>query len=297
MTTAFSVIIPYTNSPLIIDILAALHAQTVDISMGEVFIVGPQSPVFQKTKNFITHIPVGNENGHASNKRNLGIQHASGEILLFLDEDCIPEANWLEVHLERQASGKCVVGGSVTFPPGNYIQLADNISAFHFMMEYSPPGYRNYLCTANLSVHHSVITDCGILLPDMSRAEDLEWTARFRRYGYQLYFEPGARVVHNPDRRTIKSFWRHWWDDAPNTLTVRLSYSDVLNTPRLANQRSMYLWGSPTIAAWATLRAFSRLKTIALYVHTLPLVYLSKLIWCWSAFKRFPKNININEKI
>jgi hypothetical protein len=112
-----------------------------------------------------------------------------------------------------------------------------------------------------------------------------------RQHAFRLYFEPGAVVVHDPNRRTLASLWRHWWEDAPPTLAVRLRYAEQLDTPRLAHRRSMYLWGAPFVAAWASLRVFSHPQSWLHYAHTLPLVYLSKLIWCWSAYKNFPKEI------
>jgi glycosyltransferase involved in cell wall biosynthesis len=286
--TTFSVIIPYTKSVLLDDILSALRGQTTGLSPGEVLVLGPEGPEPQAYDGKVRFLRTGADNRCASDKRNLGIQQARGEILFFLDDDCIPRPDWIERHLERHASGELIVGGSVDFPRGNYLQLADNVSAFHFMTSYTPPGYRPYLCTANLSVHRSVIAACGGMEPGQNRAEDLEWTVRFRRNGYRLYFEPRAVVLHAPDRRTFRSFWAHWWEDAPRTLTVRLHNADLLGTPRLARRRFMYLWGSPLVAAWATLRSYSRPTSLIRFGHTLPFVYLSKLVWCWSAYRSFP---------
>jgi GT2 family glycosyltransferase len=288
MHIPFSVILPETNSPLIDCILNALQAQTIEIAHGEVIVIhSARTLPFNPIDNF-QFIPAVEDKGFASDKRNQGIHIARGEILLFLDDDCIPEPDWIERHLDCHANGELVVGGSVKFQEGNYLQTADNLSAFHFMTHYLPPGYRSYLCTANLSVHRSVVEKCGQMVPHRNRAEDLEWTARFQRNGHRLYFEPRACVLHHPNRRDFRSFWRHWWYDAPHTLDVRLRYADQLHTPKLANRRFLYLWASPLIAAWTTFGAFSHPISLRRYGHTLPLVYLSKLIWCWSAFYNFP---------
>lgn len=291
MTTRFTIIIPSTNSPILEDVLAALQEQTYKLTDGEVLVIGPRLHELQNTHHPIHFVPANHEYSHASDKRNLGIKISRSEILLFLDDDCIPAPDWLRTHLDCHASGESVVGGSVTFPRQNYIQLADNISAFHFMTENTTPGNRNYLCTANLSINRSVIDACGDMQAKQNRAEDLEWTARIHRLGYNLYFEPNAKVVHNPNRRSITSFWEHWWDDAPHTLRIRLQNSDVLDTPKIANWRWLYLWCSPFIAAWATLNTFSNPRNFTRYGHTFPLVYLSKLIWCWSAYKQFPSTL------
>lgn len=288
MVKHFSVIIPDTDSIRMGIILAALREQTSDLSLGEILVVGSDRPGLVQSDDLVRFIPTDERNACASDKRNLGMRAAQGRIFLFLDDDCIPRRDWIERHLSRQAAGEPVVGGSVELAGRNYLQLADNLSAFHFITPYTAAGYRTYLCTSNLSVHRSVIARAGEMIPHKNRADDLEWTTRFRMYGYRLYFDPQAIVLHDPQRCSLASVWRHWLVDAPETLRVRLRYADLLGTPRLAHRRAMYLWGAPFVAAWATARAFAHWQTIRSYWHTLPLVYLTKLLWCWSAYRHFP---------
>jgi GT2 family glycosyltransferase len=151
-------------------------------------------------------------------------------------------------------------------------------------LPYTLPGLRPYLCTANLSVRREVIARSGCFEPGRSRAEDLDWTTRLRGLGYRLYFEPTALIQHNPVRYTPRAVWRHWVDDAPHTLRVRLRHARLMATPQLTRWRWPFLWLAPLIAAWATVRTFRHPRTLALYWHGLPLVYLTKLAWCWGAF-------------
>lgn len=124
-----------------------------------------------------------------------------------------------------------------------------------------------------------------------NRAEDLEWTVRFRMLGYRLYFEPRAVIFHDPPRDTWSAVWGHWTGDAHDTLRVRLRYADLLQTPRLARYRPIFLWGAPLVAAWATARTFGHSDVLRRYWHTLPVVYLTKLAWCWGAFRDFPEEV------
>jgi len=285
----YSVIIPDTDSPRVPEILAALREQSADLSAGEILVVGSDRPGLVQEDKMVRFIPTDEDNRFASDKRNVGMRAAQGEILLFLDDDCIPRRDWIERHLACHASGEQVVGGAVDLARRNYLQLADNVSAFHFMTPYTAQGYRAYLCTSNLSVHRSVVDQAGVMEVHKNRADDLEWTTRLRLSGYKLYFDPRAVVLHDPQRCSLASVWRHWWVDAPDTLRVRLMYADLLETPRLARRRGMYLWASPLVAAWATGRAFSNRRNLSAYVHTLPFVFLTKLIWCWSAYRSFPR--------
>jgi glycosyltransferase involved in cell wall biosynthesis len=283
-----TVIIPNTNSLLIGDILYNLKHQTIDMAPIEVLVIGADEPGLVEEDDLVRFIPTDDQKSHASDKRNLGMQQAQGDIFCFLDDDCLPAPDWLEHHLARHQAGEKIVGGAVTFGTENYLQLADNVSAFHDLLPFTTEGARPYLTTSNLSVDRDVVDSAGYMEPGRSRAEDLEWTVRFRKLGYQLYFEPRAVIFHDPPRNTWPTVWRHWADDAPHTLKVRLCYQQLLRTPRLAKHHSVFLWGAPLIAAWATARTFSHPTVLRRYGHTLPLVYVTKLAWCWGAFKMFP---------
>jgi glycosyltransferase involved in cell wall biosynthesis len=281
-----SVIIPNTDSLLMGEILRAFRYQTVDLSAVEVLVVGTDEPKLVVEDELVQFIPTG-PSACASDKRNIGMCQARGDILLFLDDDCLPAPDWLERHLDRHRQGEQVVGGAVTFGSRNYLQLADNVSAFHDLLPFTPEGPRPYLSTVNLSVNRAVATEAGKMEARKNRAEDLEWTVRFRALGYRLYFEPRAVIFHDPPRNTWSTVWRHWTGDAQDTLRVRLRYPDLLQTPRLARYRPVFLWGAPLVAAWATARTFGRSEILRRYWHTLPMVYLTKLAWCWGAFKDF----------
>jgi glycosyltransferase involved in cell wall biosynthesis len=283
-----SIIIPDTNSWLMNDILYNLRRQTVDLSQAEVLVVGTDEPGLVTEDELVRFIPTDASRSHASDKRNLGMREARGDLFLFLDDDCIPALDWVEFHLWRHEAGEKVVGGAVTFGTDNYLQLTDNVSAFHDLLPFTASGYRTYLCTSNLSVRREVVDRVGNMMAHKSRAEDLEWTVRFRKAGYRLYFESQALIFHDPARKTPRNVWQHWIQDAPDTLRVRLKYSTLLGTPTLARYRFLFLIAAPLIAAWATGRTFAQLTTLRQYGYTLPLVYLTKLIWCLGAFCHFP---------
>lgn len=282
-----SVIIPNWNSNLIGEILALLRKQKTTATEVEVLVVGVDRPGLVPKDDSIRFIPTSQTKNGAEN-RNIGMEEAGGEVFLFLDHDCLPMPGWIEWHLQRQKQGHKVVGGAVTFDKKNYFQLADNVSAFHDLLPFTKQVARPYLATANMSVHREVVERVGKMNPYLKRAHDLEWTVRFRLNGFFLHFEPRALVLHDQPRCTFSSIWKHWVNDAQDTLYVRLLYQSQLNTPRLAAHRNIYLWGSPLVAAWATARAFAHHNTLINYWYTLPVVYLTKLAWCWGAYRNFP---------
>ncbi len=289
MKETLSIIIPNTNSLLIDKILLRLKKQTIGLSGVEILVIGEDRPNRVVARNGVRFVPTDSRAAYAAFKRNKGMHLAKGNIYLFLDDDCLPAPDCIQHHLKRHRLGEKIVGGAVKFDRKHYFQLADNVSAFHDLMPFTPEGERPYLATANLSVRRDVVEKAGLMKTRLKRAEDLEWTVRFRTKGYRLFFEPRAIVFHRPDRKTLSRIWRHWIDDAPDTLRVRLSYDKWLETPFLARYRFMYLWGAPLVAAWATLRTFRHHQVLHAYWQTVPAVYLTKMIWCWGAFLYFPK--------
>jgi GT2 family glycosyltransferase len=282
----YSVIVPWTADREVARTVDHLRLQTVEPRSFEILVVGPGRPPGVEPDDQVRVIET--SLGEAADKRNLAITRSVGQLLLFTDDDCLPEPTWIERLAARIDGGDDIVGGSVRFPAGNLLQLADNLSAFHDMLEYSEPGPRPYLTTTNLCLRREVAEAVGGMPAGRSRAEDLEWTVLCRERGYRLAFEPAARVVHDPDRCDLAAFLRHWIDDAPHTIRVRLRHASSLATPRLAHRRWPFLVAAPLIALWATARTYRHPRTRARYWHVLPLVVLSKLVWCWSAWRHFP---------
>ncbi|MEM7582194.1 MAG: glycosyltransferase [Acidobacteriota bacterium] len=276
-----SVVITNTDSPQVPAIVDRVVACSPPRHEVEILVVGSDAEGWIKGDPRVRwHPTVATQ---AGDKRNAGVGAARGEIVLFLDDDCLPEPGWIEHHLSRHEEGHAIVGGSVTFDRRPYLRLADNVSAFHGFLWFLPPGTRPYLSSANLSVDRRVFDDVGGFPSGWQRAEDLEWTLRCRRHGYELFFEPRAVVCHNPRRSTWREVHRHWRIDAPDTLRVRLDHADLLDTPRLAGQRWALRWGAPLVALWATARTYSHPLSWWRFGHCLPVVYWTKLVWCWSA--------------
>lgn len=284
-----SVIVPNQNSPVIGRTLDSLRRQTTELSVMEVLVVGAD-PGLVSEDELVRFIPA-DQRTNAAHKRNLALKAAKGELFLFLDADCIAAPDWAERHLACHQRGEQVVGGAVTFARRPYVTLADNLSAFHDLLPSTPAGPRPYLATANLSVQRAAAERVGPMDESLERAHDLAWTVRLRSLGYTLTFEPRAVVIHDPPRLTWRSVMDHWTGDARDTLRVRLRYCRLLNTPRLAGHRSAFLWGAPAVAAWATIRTFSHRGSWS-YLHTLPAVYLTKMAWCWAAFRDFPRDLS-----
>jgi len=144
-----------------------------------------------------------------SNARNRGIAESTGEILAFVDADCLVEPQWL-TELVRPFDDPEVgaVGGNLEHVPaktpaerqaarmlGNWQQFAFN----------SNPAYP---ITANAAYRRDVIDRIGPFDPHMTRAQDVELGLRFQeRSGRRLAFAENATARHR-NRTTQRGFFR-----------------------------------------------------------------------------------------
>lgn len=281
-----SIIIPSLNSPLIHRVIEHLQAQTAAAQIGEILIVGQDEAGLIPHAAHIRLLDTGQPVNSAI-ARNLGIEAARYDLLLFLDSDCLPRPDWLAQHLQAQKEGYPVVGGGVLPEGENYWSLSYNLALFHEYYSSNPPAPYPYLPTLNLAVQRQVIEKVGGLNSELPRAHDIEWTVRMRRAGFPLYFWPAAAVYHQHNRTTAVKVWRDCARSGFYMRQIRLHHPDWLPSPGWLRSRPLILLLSPLIAAGVTGKiVLARPRTFSQHWYTLPALYLTKLAWCWGAGRK-----------
>ncbi|MEM2370654.1 MAG: glycosyltransferase [Candidatus Bathyarchaeia archaeon] len=288
MGLSVSIIIPNLNSPIIDRVLAAIRAQEFDLPYEvEILVVGLDEPRLVRTDKLTrlisTQVPV-----PPAVARNLGVREAKGNILCFLDADCIPDRRWLSSLLRRYDDENVkIVGGGVAFPKSNYWAIADNIATFYPYLHTSPAGTREQLPSLNLSLRREVWEMVGPFDERYPRpaGEDADWTVRARLAGYTLHFEPRAVVMHYSPRSTIRELWNHAVAFGLYSVKVDKRYWEILGIPFLLRHWLFILLAAPAMALWVTGQIF-RNRHLWRYLPMFPAIYLAKLGWCWGAFKR-----------
>ena len=275
-----SVIVPTLNNATLPATLEAIGKQTRPAD--EVVVVGRDEPNYTAPFSFVRFVDTGKP-VCAARARNLGMEAAVGDLFVFTDSDCIPAPDWLEKH-EQQAQNYDIVGGGIDIENKNYWAMSDNLSMFHEFSTAKDAGERFLLPTLNMNIKREAWEKVGGMDETFPGAagEDSDWTIRLRLAGYTLFFDPTIVVRHAPARTTPSDVVRHWKNSGYNNSRVRVKHAAEFGTPWFTRKPFWLRALSPLIAAYISGGIFAQ-KIYWRYWTTLPIVYATKVIYCWAA--------------
>ncbi len=281
-----SIVIPNLNSEVIHLTLSALRRQNPPLEQAEILVVGRDDPKRVQKDGLVRFI----ETPHPVNPakaRNIGLCEAKGDLILFIDADCIPAPDWVsQMVRSHRESGAKIVGGAIEFPRENLWTLADNVAMFRSFLPFSEKSPRLFLPTLNLSFFREVYLAVGEMDETLRCSEDIDWTVRCRKKGYCLHFEPHAVVCHIPTRASFRAVMNHWILTGRYMSEVLVRHQALLGTPSVVRHRWLMLALAPVIAGYLSGRLFwSAPGRMHIYLNVLPLIYLTQMMWCWGMFK------------
>lgn len=208
-----SVIVPHYRDLLGLDrCLEALCGQTYPNSLVQIIVADNNSPegaeVVSEAVRGRGELVIVDEKG-AGPARNGGVERATGDILAFVDSDCVAEPEWLAEGVLALANYD-FIGGRVKVLVDNPSRITaaeafERVFAFDFKTYIEKKGFTG---AGNLLVSREVFHRVGGFRTGLS--EDLEWSRRAVAMGYRLGYAPRA-VVGHPARKTwseLRSKWK-----------------------------------------------------------------------------------------
>lgn len=217
MTTDLSVVIPtYNRRSRLSRVLDGLKAQSVDPGVFEAVVVDDGSTdgtaEWLGAQAFPFRLRVVRQaNSGPAAARNAGIRVAQGRIVLFIDDDLVPNPDLIAEHLRlhRTESGIAVIGPLESLP--RYAQPwvtweQAMVEAQYRAMKRGDwaPTFRQFW-TANASVERERVLEVGGFDPAFLRAEDVELGVRLSLRGVRFRFNPAASGMHHAER-SLKSW-------------------------------------------------------------------------------------------
>lgn len=283
------IICTYKRAHLLKRVLQSLCCQTMPVDQYEVIVVddGSRDQTGEIWKLFKPQLPslryVNTEENHGlGSALNAGIVAATGEYLLFTDDDCIPQNDWIEC-MHTALQDEPIVAGSVASPTDSYFKLCHNIATFHRVMSGRHAGYVEFLAGANMGMRRTGFKIVGRFQEGRRTAADMEWTLRARAKGYRIYLASDAVVVHDPERTTFTALVKYATKHASVTVLLRQQYRALLQTPFILRSPGFLLCCAPLIALKVTLDTYLGNARLIKFWRTVPVIYALRIAWCWGA--------------
>jgi GT2 family glycosyltransferase len=207
-----SVVIPHLNQPeMLARCLASLAAGQVQ--PDEIFVVDngsarlPSETCAAHPSVRLLQEPIPGP-GPA---RNRGIAEATGDILAFIDADCLADPAWLaEARAAMADPAATVLGGDVRIAYANPAHLT-LFEAYESIYAYRMDRYiarEGFTGTGNLVVRRAVMADVGPFA-GIGVAEDRDWGQRATAKGYKIRYVAGMKAYH-PARTSFDDLFRKW---------------------------------------------------------------------------------------
>ncbi|MGB0385844.1 MAG: glycosyltransferase family 2 protein [Ardenticatenaceae bacterium] len=213
-----SVIVPtYNRLDRLKRVLAAFEKQTYPLTDFEVVVVSDGSS--DGTDDYLRTVEtplrltaVFQPNQGVAAARNHGLERATGEFILFVDDDVVPSPHLIEEHLRyhnsQEASREVVVMGPMLTPAPEEFKMAPWVQWEQAMLvkqyddmmagRWEPTARQFYTGNTSLARHHLLAT--GGFDPRFRRAEDVELAYRLADRGLRFLFNADAIGYHYAER-------------------------------------------------------------------------------------------------
>lgn len=204
---------------------------------------------------------------YSGGARNVGLEHATGDVIVFIGDDTIPQRDWLQkifdfhTHDPRRESALL---GRISWPS----ELAQD--AFHQWLEShaqfdfvclnrgTTPTWRHFY-TSNISLKRSCIETERFSDQFVGWGfEDSEFGYRLVQKGLQITYDSTCEVVHD-HRQTPEKVWQQTKNARKNARVFERLHPEVQILPR------------------GTKLLFLRIILICLR----PFIWIPTVRWCW----------------
>lgn len=206
----FSIVIPTYNRPQrLAKCLEAISRLDYQRDRVEVIIVDDGSPmsldaVVNPYQEQLQLTLIRQDNAGPAKARNTGASHAKGDFLVFTDDDCQPDANWLQVFASHFQEHPDLMLGGYTIN-----QLTENIcsQSSQLLIDYLYDYYNvdgqeaTFFASNNLALPRHKFMELGSFdttFP-LAAGEDRELCDRWLFSGYKMKYIPEATVYHTHD--------------------------------------------------------------------------------------------------
>jgi glycosyltransferase involved in cell wall biosynthesis len=166
--------------------------------------------------------------------RNAAAELASGDYLVYTDDDCVPPPWWLDWLAARLAAspGLDIIAGytrPLERPRETFLARVQSDHAIIPKPTMSSSGV--LFVTANVAIRRKLLSECGGFgFPGFRGAsEDTELSSRLRQHGATFFVDPKWYVHHEVGDSLVTMCRRHWRYGYANAAMMALTTSPAAN--------------------------------------------------------------------
>lgn len=151
---------------------------------------------------------------------NAGIRAAQGDAVMALNQDCLPQADWLTALSSafEQQPELGVAGCTIYFGDGKLDHAGAQMTrpaAFgeHLTEVSAEPRVVDYVTGAAMAIRRGVFDAIGLFDEGFYPAyyEECDFCYRAREHGFQIAYVPAAKITHLRSSRAAQADWiKHW---------------------------------------------------------------------------------------
>ncbi len=234
-----SVVVPTCGrKKKLIDCLSSLAKQNYPLNKFEVIVVDDRANkeikklIFQIKFNFGNLVYVSQLSRGPAVARNLGVEAAQGKIVLFTDDDCVAEKNWVELMVKIHKDNpdvSAVGGGTYSRSPKIAVLVSQFLSTCSINTNIDGKEEIIFFPTCNVSLKREIFEkykfDKDFPLPG---GEDLDFFWRLFKDGHRFIWDKKIRVIHYREDTFISFLEQAYIYGRGNLLTKYKNNSHVL---------------------------------------------------------------------
>ena len=226
LRTTVTVIVPVLNEERVIGgCLNSLTRQTCRADAFEVIVAdnGSTDGTLEVVRTFQNRLRlrvIATPARSISGVRNAAAAEATGEILAFLDADCIAPPDWLERGMTAlQCPRRGVVGAHYTIPE----ESSWVARAWYGDMPSRKQGAVSYVPAGDLMMAREDFLALGGFDESLITSEDCDLCRRVAETGRTIFADPALSVVHLGTPQTLRAFYQkqRWHGTSVHTLFFR----------------------------------------------------------------------------
>lgn len=145
--------------------------------------------------------------GKRGRSRNHGIAMATGDVVAFIDGDCIANPFWLKEMREAMQAGADIVAGKTISMGLRAWEELDRV-------ELNYKGFDLSFPSCNLAFRKEILNQIGGFDDWFITAEDIDLNFRAVKKGYKLTYNPKAIVYHRLKSTLYGFFKQAFWNGA-----------------------------------------------------------------------------------